>query len=136
MSDEPNRAKRILIVEDEQYIRELYVEILEDAGFYVESAADGDEGYKKIFLGGYDVVLLDLMLPKMDGLTILRKINKETPPMQPNGMIVVLSNIGQEATIAKAIDYGARGYMIKTDYTPDQVIKKIKELLGIEVPSA
>lgn len=130
MDNEPVSVKKILIVEDEQYIRDLYVEILEDEGFFVENAADGEEGYKKIFHGGYDLVLLDIMLPKMDGLTILEKIQKETPAIHPNKMIVVLSNLGQEATIAKAIALGARGYMIKSDYTPKEVIYKIKEFLA------
>ena len=128
---EPNPVKKILIVEDDKYIRDLYVEILEDEGFYVENAADGEDAYKKIFHGGYDLVLLDIMLPKMDGLTILQKIKEETPPMQPNGMIVILSNLGQESTIAKAVALGARGYMIKSDYSPNQVIFRIKQFLGL-----
>lgn len=131
MDAQPTPVKKILIVEDDQYIRDLYVETLEDQGFYVENAEDGEEGYKKIFHGGYDLVLLDIMLPKMSGLTILQKIQKETPPMNPNGMIVILSNLGQETTIAKAIQLGARGYMIKSDYTPTQVIAKVREYLGV-----
>ena len=123
-------AKKILIVEDDQYIRDLYVEALEDEGFFVENAADGEEGYRKIFQGGYDLVLLDIMLPKMNGLTILQKIQKETPPMHPNRMIVILSNLGHETTVAKAIALGARGYMIKSDYTPSQIISKVKEYLA------
>lgn len=131
MDKTPAPAKKILIVEDDEYLRDLYVDILEGEGFYVEHAADGDEGYKKIFQGGYDLVLLDIMLPQMNGLTILQKIHDETPPMKPNGMIVVLSNLGQETTVAKAISLGARGYMIKSDYAPNQVVYKIKEFLGI-----
>jgi DNA-binding response OmpR family regulator len=130
MTDTPVPAKKILIVEDDQYIRELYVEILEDEGFYVEHAADGEMGYQKIFHGGYDLVLLDIMLPKMDGLTILAKIKNETPPMNQNRSIIVLSNLGQETTIAKAMTLGAQGYMIKSDYTPAQVINKVKEYLA------
>ena len=132
MDNKSTPAQKILIVEDDQYLRELYVDILEDEGYYVEKAVDGEEGYKKIFHGGYDLVLLDLMLPHMDGLTILKKIQSETPPIQPNRMIVVLSNIGQETTIAKAIVLGARGYMIKSDYTPTQLVNKIKEYLVSE----
>ncbi len=135
MAMQPAPVKKILIVEDDKYLRDLYIEILEDEGFFVENAADGEEGYKKIFHGGYDLVLLDLMLPKMDGLTILQKIQKETLPIQPNKMIVVLSNLGQETTVAKAIALGARAYMIKSDYSPNQVIYKIKKYLA-SVPAA
>ncbi len=130
MNEQPAPVKKLLIVEDDQYTRDLYVEILEEQGFFVENAADGEEGYKKIFHGGYDLVLLDLMLPKMNGLTILEKVQKETKPMHPNRMIVVLSNLGQETTITKAMELGARGYMIKSDYTPSQVIVKVKEYLA------
>ncbi|OGG36014.1 hypothetical protein A2363_00835 [Candidatus Gottesmanbacteria bacterium RIFOXYB1_FULL_47_11] len=130
MDTQPAPVKKILIVEDDKYLRDLYVEILQDEGFFVENAADGEEGYKKIFHGGYDLVLLDIMLPKMSGLTILQKMKEETPPLSPNGMIVILSNVGQETTIAKAIALGARGYMIKSDYTPNKVINKIQEFLA------
>jgi DNA-binding response OmpR family regulator len=131
MTDTPTPAKKILIVEDDQYIRELYVEILEEEGFYVEHAEDGETGYQKIFHGGYDLVLLDIMLPKMDGLTILAKINGETPPINRNRVIIVLSNLGQEATISKAMTLGAKGYLIKSDFTPAQVINKVKEYLAV-----
>lgn len=130
MTEPPKPAKKILIVEDDQYIRELYVEILEEEGFYVEHASDGETGYQKIFHGGYDLVLLDIMLPKMDGLMILDKIKNETPPINRNRAIIVLSNLGQETTIAKAMKLGAQGYMIKSDFTPAQVINKVKEYLA------
>ena len=83
-----------------------------------------------MFAGGYDLVLLDIMLPKMDGLKILEKLKKETPPTLPNKAIVVLTNIDQETSVTQAISLGARGYMMKSDYTPDQVIAKIKEYLA------
>lgn len=130
MNDQAKPAKKLLIVEDDQYLRELYVEILQDEGFDVDHASDGEEGYQKIYAGGYDLVLLDIMLPKMDGLKILEKVQKETPPLKPNRMIVVLSNLGQENAVSDAISRGARGYMIKSDFTPDQVINKVKEYLA------
>ena len=136
MSPQLPVAKKILIVEDDDYLRDLYVETLEGEGFYVESAADGEEGYKKLFHGGYDLALLDIMLPKMNGLTILERIQKQTPAINPNGAIVMLSNLGQETTIAKAVSLGARGYMMKSDYTPAQVIFKVKEYLGITEAAA
>jgi len=130
MNDASPVAKKILVVEDDQYLRELYIDILENEKYLVEHAADGEEGYQKMFAGGYDLVLLDIMLPKMDGLKILEKLKKETPPTQPNKAIVVLTNIDQETSITQAISLGAKGYMIKSEYTPDQVIAKIKEYLA------
>lgn len=122
--------KKILIVEDDQYLRELYVEILEEEGYAVDHASDGQEGYEKMYQGGYDLVLLDIMLPKMDGIKILEKIKNETPPIRPNVVVVVLSNLGQESVIANATSLGAHGYMIKSEHTPDQVIAKVKGFLN------
>ncbi len=122
--------KRILVVEDERYLRELYIEILQAEGYDVDNAADGEEGYQALYNGGYDLVLLDIILPKMDGLKILQKLAKETPPKRPNACIIVLSNLGQDTFIAEGVALGARGYMIKSDYTPDQIISEVRNYLA------
>ena len=122
--------KKVLIVEDDQYLRDLYVEILEAEKYAVDRAADGMEGYQKMYQGGYDLVLLDIMLPQMDGLKILQKLKNETPPVKPNLKIVILSNLGQESAITQALGLGASGYMIKSEHTPDQVIAKVKGYLA------
>ena len=72
--DEQTKKSRILVVEDETFLRDLYVEILADEGYEVDTAADGAEGLKKIQMGGYDLILLDIVLPKMDGIEILKNI--------------------------------------------------------------
>ncbi len=126
---DPAQIKRVLVVEDDQYIRELYIDILQDEGYDVDHAVDGEEGYTKMHAGGYDIVLLDIMLPKMDGIKILEKLKNETPPITPNKAVLVLSNLGQETIIANAVSLGAQGYMIKSDHTPDQVVNKVKEFL-------
>lgn len=128
MPDIPPAPKRVLIIEDDEMLRQLYIDILAQAGFTVDSAADGAEGFTKIQSGGYDLILLDIMLPHMDGLTILGKL-KTTPPVTPNKAIVVLSNLGQDTAISQAVSLGARGYMIKSDYTPDQVIAEVRRYL-------
>jgi two-component system cell cycle response regulator len=130
MNDQTTPTKKLLVVEDDQYLRELYIDILEEEGFNVDYAVDGEEGYNKMHAGGYDLVLLDIMLPKMDGLKILEKLQRETPPVVPNKAVIVLSNLGQDGAIADAVSFGARGYMIKSDYTPDQVISKVKGYLA------
>lgn len=121
--------KKILIVEDDQALRDLYITILTDAGYQIESAVDGLTGFEAMKKGGYDLVLLDLVMPKMDGLTVLEKISYETKPENPIGQIVILSNLGKDDAIGKAMSMGAKGYMIKSDYTPDQVVKQINQLL-------
>lgn len=73
-----NNKKKILIVEDDVYIREVYVEVLTDSGFEVEQAQDGQEGLVKASKGGYDLILLDIMTPRLDGIGFLRAL-KDNP---------------------------------------------------------
>lgn len=120
--------KRILVVEDEKPLRDLYVQLLVDEGYDVDQATDGEEAIVSMQQGGYDLILLDIVLPKMDGVTILKKL-RESGAAKSNRAIVVLSNLGQDDVIATAISLGARGYMIKSDYTPDQVIKQVNYYL-------
>ena len=123
------KKQRLLVVEDETFLRDLYVEILSDEGYDVEAAADGAEGLKKIQAGGYDLILLDIVLPKMDGIEILKTI-KANPPQNKNGAIVMLTNLGQEAVISEGVSLGVRGHIIKSDYTPDKLIAEVKQLLA------
>ncbi|OGG15738.1 hypothetical protein A3D77_01795 [Candidatus Gottesmanbacteria bacterium RIFCSPHIGHO2_02_FULL_39_11] len=129
------KGKKILVVEDELYLRELYVEILKEEGFDVADAADGQKAYEEIGKGGFDLILLDIMLPKMDGLTILKMI-RENPPVNPNKAIVMLTNLGHDSSISEAISLGARGYMIKSDYTPEELIKEVRHYLTEAPPTA
>lgn len=121
-------SKKILVVEDELFLRDLYVQILKDANYDVDQAADGDEALKKMMVGGYDLVLLDIVLPKRDGIQILKELQK-TPPQKANGAIVVMSNIDKEATIAEGVALGIKGHIIKSDYTPDQLLAEVKRML-------
>ncbi len=122
--------KRVLIVEDDQFLREFYQELLESEGMVVEVAPEGDTAFSKIHEGGFDLILLDIMLPKKDGLQILRETNVN-PPLKPNGPTVVLTNIGQDAIIKNCFEAGAAGYMIKSALNPDQVLQEIHNYLQI-----
>ena len=117
-----------MVVDDDLFIRELYEEVLKDDGFEVESAVDGEEGLKKIQQGGFDLILLDVMMPKKDGLGVLSElaINK---PSQPNGPILLLTNLGHDPIIKEAMTKGATSYLNKADMTPDQLLENIKKFL-------
>lgn len=121
-------SKKILIVDDDTYLRELYEEVLKSEGFDVEMAGDGEEGLMKMQQGGYIAILLDLMMPKIDGLGILDSLAKN-PPKQKNGPIILLSNLSHDPLIKTAKTKGASAYMIKADITPDQIVAKIKDLI-------
>ena len=128
-------VKKIIVVEDEEYLRDLYIQILQEEGFSVDSAEDGEIGFDKLSKNTYDLVLLDVILPKMDGLQILEKLSKMGDRKFDN--TVLLTNLGQDLVVAKALDYGVRGYMIKSDYTPEEMINEVKGYLeNGEVKSA
>ena len=117
----------ILIVEDESYLRELYVDIFTQDGFKVDAAKDGNEAYDKMNHHEYDLILLDIILPGMDGMQVLDKLVKEKKVKLSN--VVLLTNLSQDIVIAKALDYGVRGYLIKSDYTPEELLKETRSFL-------
>ncbi len=123
------KEQKILLIEDETELRELYEMLLKDAGYDVTSQPDGKTGLEAIEKGGYDLVLLDIMLPFIDGLEILDRLAKETEKKQPAKTIVLLTNLAQDQTIAKALELGVRGYMIKSDYNPEQLLQTVADFL-------
>lgn len=120
-------AKKILLVEDEDFIRELYVRQLTKAGFQVKSAVDGTSGLETLKAETFDLLLLDIMLPGMNGLQVLREFKTQNPnsPM----ITILLTNLGQEAVIKEGFELGAQAYLIKASYTPDQVVSEVKNAL-------
>ncbi|MBI2074523.1 MAG: response regulator [Candidatus Levybacteria bacterium] len=121
-------AQRVLIVDDDQYLRELYEEVLKDAGYAVETAEDGVDGLTKLQQGGYDLTLLDVVMPRLDGLGVLTSLS-QNPPATKNGPILLLTNLAHDSIVKEAIDKGATSYIIKTDITPDQLLEDVKKTL-------
>ena len=115
--------KKVLIVEDDDFLREIYIEILQEAGFDVDQAIDGDEAYQKITKGGWDLVLLDIILPKLDGLDIMKKIKAEGKGKLTK-CLVFLTNLDNDEQIKQALELG-NGYLIKSQLTPDNLLKEV-----------
>ena len=122
--------KKILVVEDDQNTRNLYQRVLESAGFKVDVATDGAEGLTKCREGGYDLVLLDIMLPKMDGIVLLGEL-KKSPPKVPNKNIYMLTNLAHDPILKEAITLGAKDVLLKTDVNPEELVNKVKEILSV-----
>ena len=120
--------KLILVAEDEEPLRKLYRQTLEQEGFAVEEAADGQQAFEMLKRGGYDLILLDLKLPKIYGLDVLRKLQQD-PPIKPNGPVLVLTNVKEEKSIALGVELGIRGYLFKADFTTTQLIDEVKKVL-------
>ena len=120
-------AKKILVIEDDKFLRELITRKLSDDGFVTVEAMDGEEGIKKVKEEKPDLVLLDLILPSIDGFEVLSQIKKdENLKSIP---IIILSNLGQKEEVEKGLKMGAVDYLIKAHFTPGEIIEKIKNIL-------
>lgn len=121
---------KILIVEDDRFLRELYHDVIAQEGFQVDTAEDGEQGFEKMKAGGWDLVLLDIVLPKIDGIEIMKKLQTE-PPTLPNKSVVFLTNLDKDQKIKEAMQYG-NGYLIKSQLTPGDFINEVKLYLPKE----
>ena len=119
--------KTILIVEDDKFLRELINRKLSGEGFDALEAVDGEEGIKKIKEEKPDLVLLDLILPGIDGFEFLAKARED--PETSSIPIIILSNLGQREEVDKGLKLGAVDYLIKAHFTPGEIIEKIKNTL-------
>lgn len=121
-------AHNILIIEDDDFLRSLAVTKLEKEGFTVHMATNGQEGLTTAESHLPQLIILDLMLPIMSGFDVLAglKANPATKDLK----VVVFSNLGEESDIKKCLDMGANDYLVKANFTLDELVEKIKTLLG------
>jgi DNA-binding response OmpR family regulator len=116
--------KIVLIIEDDKFLRELISRKILNEGFDVSEAVDGEDGFKKVKEEKPDLILLDLILPGMDGFEFLTKIKEDSSLTQIP--VIILSNLGQKEDIEKGMKLGAVDYLIKAHFTPREIIEKIK----------
>lgn len=121
---------KIFIVEDNADIREIYRLVFELAGFTVEASENGLDAISRLSEVRPDIILLDIMLPEMDGFEVLKAVkqNMSDTGLQ-NTPIVVWSNLSQEEDIQKAMSLGASYYLRKSDYDGDALVEKVKDIL-------
>lgn len=119
--------KKILIIEDDKFLRELIVQKLIKEGYNIAEAIDGEEGIKQVKEEKPDLVLLDLILPGIDGFEVLAQI-KEDPKLSAIP-VIILSNLGQKEDVEKGLKLGAVDYLIKAHFTPGEIIDKIRSVL-------
>ena len=123
------KSASILIAEDDTLIRDVYVEMLKNAGFAVDEAKDGKEALEKLTAGGYDLVLLDIIMPFIDGLGILQTL-KESPSKKKNEIILICTSLAADPKVQEALEMGAGGVIFKPDITPDQLVDQVKKYLA------
>ena len=119
--------KTILIIEDDKFLREMIAKRLREEGYDVSMAVDGEEGIKKIQGEKPDLILLDLILPGIDGFEVLERMRKDSELAKIP--VVILSNLGQKEEVERGLNLGAVDYLIKAHFTPREIIDKIKKVL-------
>ena len=118
---------KILIVEDDRFLRELLITKLKKEGYSILEAANGDEALSQIKDSGPHLVLLDLVLPGTDGFQVLQLLRES---IQNNTVpVIVLSNLGSREDIDKAMGLGAKEFLVKAHHTPQEIVEKIRKVL-------
>ena len=127
MNKEGTKIK-ILVVEDDKFLRDLLVHRLEEENFEVLVSIEGQDALKKIRDEMAQIILLDLILPGLDGFEVLKQMKQDSAINKIP--VVILSNLGQREEVEKGIGLGAVDYLIKAHFTPGEIISKIKEVLS------
>ncbi len=119
----PDQIK-ILLVDDDEFLLDMYSLKFKEAQFNIDVAGNGTIALEKIRANTYQVVLLDIVMPGLDGFEVLTQIKKEN--LLKDTIIIVLSNLGQKEDIERGMQLGAQDYVIKAHFTPREVVEKVK----------
>lgn len=130
MSDTPQKQVKIVIVEDDVAMRDIVVHKLSGNGFIVKEAADGQQGIDLIISEKPDIVLLDLMLPEVDGFQVLDTIRNNPDKQIAQTPIIVLSNLWSNKDILKTKALNVQAYLVKAYFTTEEILKKVNEVLA------
>ena len=117
-------------VEDDAFLREISSKKLTKEGYSVYEAIDGEEAIQGVKTVKPDIVLLDIILPAVDGFQVLSQIRASEDSKIAKVPVIMLSNLGQEDDIKKAMSMGANDYLVKAHFTTEEIVNKIKKLLG------
>ncbi len=120
--------KKILFIEDESALQKTLGDTLKKKGYDVIGALDGESGLRMAKLKKPDLILLDLILPKMDGFEVLEKLKEDEETKEIP--IIILTNLERMQDIEKALELGAKTFLVKANYTLEEVVEKVKKALG------
>ncbi|PIV64982.1 MAG: response regulator [Candidatus Nealsonbacteria bacterium CG01_land_8_20_14_3_00_12] len=121
-------AKKILLVEDEEIMIDLLQKKLTKEGYEISVARDGEEGLKAMREVKPDLILLDIIMPKMGGFEVMEEMGKDKN--LKDIPVIVISNSGQPVEIDKAQKLGAKDWLIKTEFDPQEVVDKVVKQIG------
>ena len=118
--------KKILIVEDDNFVAEVYFAKLTEMGYEAILAQNGEEGIATLKKDKIDMILLDILMPIMNGMEMLEEIKKRED--WKNIPVILLTNVGEKESIQKVREMGVKNYLIKSHFTPAEVIEKIESV--------
>lgn len=122
MSDQSAGHRRVLCIEDEHFIGELYTRALKKGGYEADVITDGVQGLEAAESDQYDIILLDLMLPNLTGIEILRKLRDPVRPAPLKAKIIITTNLEQREDVRADIEKQADGYIVKAELTPHELV--------------
>lgn len=123
MDPAPTTHRKVLCVEDEHFIGELYARALKNAGYEMTLVVDGFEGLKAAQTNQYDIILLDLMVPNLTGTEILKRLRNPSITPELKAKIIITTNLEQKEETRQQIESQADGYVIKAEITPKELVK-------------
>lgn len=120
-------AKKILFIEDESALQKTFGDLLTQEGYKMISALDGETGLRLVKETKPDLILLDLILPKINGFEVLKKIkeDEETKDIP----VIILTNLEEIKDVERTLESGATTYLVKSQYTLEEIVQKIKNIL-------
>lgn len=119
---------KILLIEDEEMLANMYEVKFKNEGFELEKALDGAEGLEKAKSIKPDFILLDIIMPKMDGFSVLKALKEDQ--VTKDIPVMLLTNLGQDEDIEKGKELGSVGYLVKANITPSEVVAEVKKKIG------
>ena len=122
-------SKKVLLVEDDPFISGMYQTKLKLEGYDVDTAADGEAALQKMETASYAIILLDIMMPKVNGFEVLKEIRTGPKKEISDTPVIMLTNLGQKSDIEQGLLLGANDYIVKANFTPGEVVEKIKKLI-------
>ncbi len=118
----------IVLIEDDSVLAEMYLQKFTHEGYVIKHALDGDEGIALVRAAKPDLILLDIMMPKKSGIEVLEELKQD--PQTKDVKVVLLSNVGDQDYIDRGLALGAADYLLKSNFTPSEVVAKTASLLA------
>lgn len=125
-----NNKAHVLLVEDDVFLSGIYQKKFEMEGYKITTAGDGESGLKEAKKKKPDIILLDILLPKLDGFAVLEKLKAD--PATKAIPVILLTNLGQKDDVERGLEAGAADYLIKAHFKPSEILDKVKKILGTD----